>query len=196
MVDPRPGCGATSSTVGTCTTVSAPGRRSRPACQGSYGLIALVGEVGKSAASGTRSLARRGSTSCECELGVVPDDERRGTIFYPFHSWDKQAVIGDHRELADEIAATEDGPITVCLYWIEFRDAKIRRFYADRGFRVISHGYRGDRTKRGSVQFLRRQLTELRKHRRWRRTDCRPPCFTARRRDGRRYLRRPNVHRE
>jgi hypothetical protein len=102
----------------------------------------------------------------EPSLGVRPDEQRTGTIFYPFHAFDKQAVIGDHAELADEIRATEDGPITVCLYWIEFRDKKIRRFYENRGFRVITHGYRGDRSRPGSMEFLRQQLTELRAHRR------------------------------
>ncbi len=102
----------------------------------------------------------------EPETGVIPDAEREGTIFYPFHAWEKQSVIGDHAELADEIQENEQGPITICLYWVEFRDRKIRSYYEERGFRVISHGYRGDRTKACSPNFLRNQLVELRKHRR------------------------------
>jgi hypothetical protein len=54
----------------------------------------------------------------------------------------------------------------VCLYWIEFRNASIRRHYERRGFRVISHGFRGSRHWPGDADFLPRQLTELRRHRR------------------------------
>jgi hypothetical protein len=99
-------------------------------------------------------------------LGVVSDAERRGTIYYPFHAFEKQAVIGDHARLADEIRDTESDPVTVCLYWLEFHNRAIRRFYERRGFRVICHGYRGDRARPAEVAFLGRQLTELRRHRR------------------------------
>jgi hypothetical protein len=102
----------------------------------------------------------------EPDCGLPPPNERAGTIFYPFHAFDKQAVTGDHRVLADEIRDTESGAVTVCLYWLEFRKAKIRRLYEARGFRVISHGYRGDRQHPGPIDFLGNQLTELRQHHR------------------------------
>jgi len=102
----------------------------------------------------------------EPDLGVVPDAVRRGTIFYPFHGFEKQSVFGDHRRLAAEVAAAEDGPVTVCLYWLDHRVAEIRRAYDERGFRIITHGYRGDRYTPGDIDFLRRQLVELRAHRR------------------------------
>ncbi|MEV6306186.1 hypothetical protein AB0M02_42710 [Actinoplanes sp. NPDC051861] len=103
-------------------------------------------------------------------LGSTPDtaglaESREGTIWYPFHGWEGQKVDGDHRRLIDEIAATEPGPITFCLYWQEFQDARIRAAY-ERAGRVICHGYRGYMRARTDARFLHKQLAELRRHRR------------------------------
>lgn len=99
-----------------------------------------------------------------------PDPEparpREGTIFYPFHGWEGQHVVGDHERLMAEIRATEPGPVTVCLYWQEFGDKRVRQRYEDAGFRVICHGYRGGRWENLDPNFLRRQLAEQRKYRR------------------------------
>ncbi|MFG2002618.1 hypothetical protein ACGFNU_26015 [Spirillospora sp. NPDC048911] len=89
------------------------------------------------------------------------DRERSGTLWYPFHGWDRNELNGDHRRLIDEIKATEPGPVTVCLYWLEHRRRRVRRAYEKAGFRVICHGPRDD-----NPEFLPRQLAELRKHRR------------------------------
>ena len=51
--------------------------------------------------------------------------------------------MGDHRRLIAQIRETEPGPVTVCLYWHEYRIAPVRRRYERAGFRVICHGYRG-----------------------------------------------------
>ncbi|WP_229076198.1 hypothetical protein [Actinoplanes sp. DH11] len=91
--------------------------------------------------------------------------EREGTIWYPFHGWEGQHVDGDHQRLIDEIVATEPGPITFCLYWHEFRDARIRAAYEKAG-RVICHGYRGYMRMQTDARFLHKQLAELRRHRR------------------------------
>lgn len=72
-----------------------------------------------------------------------PAEEREGTIWYPFHGWEGQHVKGDHRKLIALIQATEPGPVTVCLYWHEYRMRNVRRLYERAGFRVICHGYRG-----------------------------------------------------
>jgi hypothetical protein len=90
--------------------------------------------------------------------------EREGTIWYPFHGWEGQHVRGDHDRLIAEIQATEPGPVTVCLYWQEFRSAAVRRRYEHAGFRVICHGYRGGRWADLQPRFLHRQLAELRRH--------------------------------
>jgi hypothetical protein len=91
---------------------------------------------------------------------------REGTIFYPFHGWEGQQVSGDHQRLIDEVRDTEDGPVTVCLYWNEHRVRSIRRLYERAGFRVICHGYRGFWWRNTDRGFLDRQLAELRRHRR------------------------------
>ncbi|MBB2945171.1 hypothetical protein FB565_004904 [Actinoplanes lutulentus] len=97
----------------------------------------------------------------------LPEEEpqREGTIWYPFHGWEGQHVDGDHRRLIDEIVSTEDGPITFCLYWHEYQDARIRASY-ERAGRVICHGYRGYMRTQTDTRFLHKQLAELRAHRR------------------------------
>ncbi|MEU8316831.1 hypothetical protein AB0C33_00565 [Nonomuraea sp. NPDC048881] len=100
----------------------------------------------------------------EPELGVV--SERKGTIWYPFHGWEKSSVTGDHALLADEIRNVETEPVTVCLYWLEYANPDIRRAYESRGFKVICHGERGSRWESKGRDFLRRQLIQLRRHRR------------------------------
>ncbi|NUT32735.1 MAG: hypothetical protein HOV79_06630 [Hamadaea sp.] len=91
---------------------------------------------------------------------------REGTIFYPFHGWEGQHVVGDHGRLIAQIRATEPGPVTVCLYWQEFQTAAVRRRYERAGFRVVCHGYRGGKWENLDPGFLRRQLAEIRRHRR------------------------------
>ena len=89
---------------------------------------------------------------------------REGTIWYPFHGWEGQHVVGDHDGLIEEIRRTETGPVTVCLYWQEFRSRRLRRRYERAGFRVICHGYRGGWWKDLDGAFLYRQLAEQRRH--------------------------------
>ncbi|MFC3505591.1 hypothetical protein ACFOOK_32170 [Micromonospora krabiensis] len=95
-----------------------------------------------------------------------PERPREGTIWYPFHGFEGQHVEGDHDRLIAEIRATEPGPVTVCLYWQEHRSRRVRERYERAGFRVICHGYRGGRWDSLDPDFLRRQLAELRRHRR------------------------------
>lgn len=102
----------------------------------------------------------------EPDLGRVPDRERQGTIWYPFHGWEHNKVHGDHERLIAEIKDTEEGPVTVCLYWVEYNDPEVRGQYESAGFRVISHGYRGNNYRKVEPKFLYRQLVELRRHRR------------------------------
>jgi hypothetical protein len=91
---------------------------------------------------------------------------RTGTLWYPFHGWEHQKVIGDHDGLIEEIKEVETEPVTVCLYWLEYRQPDIKALYEEAGFRVISHGYRGLNRRNTDPDFLRNQLGELRKHRR------------------------------
>ncbi|HEX5201977.1 MAG TPA: hypothetical protein VFW27_18775 [Actinoplanes sp.] len=90
---------------------------------------------------------------------------REGTIWYPFHGWEGQRVQGSHARLIDEIMATEDGPVTFCLYWNEYHNDRIRAEYEKAG-RVVCHGYRGRHWLDTDTRFLHKQLAELRRHRR------------------------------
>ncbi|MDE9366982.1 hypothetical protein PZ938_15305 [Luteipulveratus sp. YIM 133132] len=93
--------------------------------------------------------------------------EPEGTIWYPFHGTvDYEAVSGDHDRLIDEIKETETGPVTMCLYYVEYEIPAVRAKYEDAGFRVISHGTRGVKWTGGNPRFLSEQLGELRRHRR------------------------------
>lgn len=92
--------------------------------------------------------------------------QRDGTLWYPFHGWEGQEVVGDHQRLVAQITEVEPGPVTVCLYWNEYLDERIRSVYANAGFRVITHGYRGLYYRDTDRSFLLKQLTELRRHRR------------------------------
>ena len=94
------------------------------------------------------------------------DTPREGTIYYPFHGWEGQHVVGDHDGLIAEIQRVETGPVTVCLYWQEYRSKRLRERYERAGFRVICHGYRGGWWKDLDPGFLVRQLAEQRRHRR------------------------------
>ncbi|MFC7528625.1 hypothetical protein [Actinoplanes sp. GCM10030250] len=96
----------------------------------------------------------------------APSPVREGTIWYPFHGWEGQHVEGDHDRLIAEIRDTEPGPVTVCLYWQEYRSARVRRRYERAGFRVICHGYRGGWYRDLDPSFLDRQLAEQRRHQR------------------------------
>jgi hypothetical protein len=91
--------------------------------------------------------------------------ERTGTIWYPFHGWEGQHIKGDHQRLVDEILETEDGPVTFCLYWHEYRNDLVRAEYEKAG-RVVCHGYRGYMWRDTDRKFLHNQLAELRKHKR------------------------------
>ena len=95
-----------------------------------------------------------------------PLEQREGTIYYPFHTWEQGTVSGDHHDLIAEIKANEDGPVTVCLYWIEYAVPEIRAAYESAGFRVICHGQRGTLRKGTDRFFLVKQRAELVKHRR------------------------------
>ena len=93
-------------------------------------------------------------------------EPREGTIWYPFHGWEGQHVVGDHERLIATIKATEPGPVTICLYWQEYESWRLRRRYERAGFRVICHGYRGGWGQEIDDRFLYRQLEEQRRHKR------------------------------
>ncbi|WP_265447739.1 hypothetical protein [Flexivirga meconopsidis] len=96
-----------------------------------------------------------------------PPPAGEGTIVYPFHGWEGQQIVGDHAAYADEVRAMEgDVPLTMCLYWNDYERPEIRKIYADKGFRVITHGRRGHMNAGGDTDFLDAQLAEMSAHRR------------------------------
>lgn len=99
--------------------------------------------------------------------GWQPPAEREGTIFYPFHGWEGQEVVGDHSRMLATLREVEgDVPLTVCLYWTEHKNPAIRRVYEEGGCRVITHGMRGFAFKGTERHFLYKQYAELVSHRR------------------------------
>lgn len=94
------------------------------------------------------------------------DEDRSGTIFYPFHGWEGQEVVGDHTRMLAQLREVEEGPLTVCLYWTEHRNPDIRRVYEEGGCRVITHGMRGFGYRGTDQAFLYKQYAELTAHRR------------------------------
>lgn len=104
-------------------------------------------------------------------MAMEPPDpnapEPEGTIWYPFHGTvDFEGVSGDHSDLIAEIKDTEPGPVTMCLYYVEYEQPAIRQEYEDAGFRVICHGRRGTKWAGTTSNFLHNQLRELRRHKR------------------------------
>lgn len=94
-----------------------------------------------------------------------PEEERHGTIWYPFHgTQDFEQVEGDHDRLVREIREAEGDDVTVCLYYVEYENPTVRKYYEDAGFRVICHGHRGTLWEGTDRLFLHKQLLELRRH--------------------------------
>ncbi|HEY3000885.1 MAG TPA: hypothetical protein VGJ44_00920 [Kribbellaceae bacterium] len=102
----------------------------------------------------------------EPDLGVVPDDEREGTLWFLFHGWEGGKIQGDHARLIDEIRETEPGPVTFSLYYTEYERPEVRAAYEKAGFEVICFGKRGWNYEGTDRLFLYKQLEALRRHRR------------------------------
>ncbi len=101
------------------------------------------------------------------QLEPEPAVEREGTIWYPFHGTvDYEQLEGSHSRLIEQIRDVEEGPVTICLYYVEYDDPAIRGEYEDAGFRVVCHGRRGNQWKGDDPLFLYRQLAEQRRHKR------------------------------
>ncbi len=79
-------------------------------------------------------------------------------LVYPAHSWEREEMSGNHEQYIAEIRERAEGPVTVCLYWVDFLQPAIRHGYRDAGFHVVTHGVRYD------PGFLWRQLDELLRH--------------------------------
>ncbi|NUT37353.1 MAG: hypothetical protein HOV79_30265 [Hamadaea sp.] len=105
-------------------------------------------------------------TQMEPKLGVIPEKERSGTLWFLFHGWEGGKISGDHQRMIDEIKETEPGPVTISLYYTEYDRRDIRRSYEKAGFDVICFGKRGWNYEGTDRRFLYKQLEAFRRHKR------------------------------
>jgi hypothetical protein len=92
---------------------------------------------------------------------VVPP-EAKSLVAFPFHGWEGDQVNADLSHYADSLSKLQEdgfGPITVCLYWLEYDNAAIREVFSRRGFDVTSLGHRD-----GNTKFLYKQRELLLRH--------------------------------
>jgi len=87
----------------------------------------------------------------------------RSLLVFPFHGWEKQPLQGSMRTYANAVEQLREregfGPITVCLYWMEYEDPECRRLFEQRGFRVVTMGHR-----EGDGAFLQRLQSAILEH--------------------------------
>jgi hypothetical protein len=106
----------------------------------------------------------------EPDLGVVPEKDRSGTLWFLFHGWEAAGmgakIHGNHARLIDEIRETETEPVTISLYYTEYERPEVRRAYEDAGFEVICFGKRGWNYEGTDRKFLYKQLAAFRKYKR------------------------------
>jgi hypothetical protein len=87
----------------------------------------------------------------------------RSLLVYPFHGWAKQRVHGDMQAFAEQLHELERGegfgPITVCLYHLEYADADIRSVFEQYGWAVTTLGSHAN-----NPTFLDKQREMQRRH--------------------------------
>jgi hypothetical protein len=87
----------------------------------------------------------------------------RSLLVYPFHGWAKQSVLGDMHSFAVRLHELERvegfGPITVCLYHLEYADPAIRDAFERYGWTVVTLGSHAN-----NPNFLDKQRAMQRRH--------------------------------
>jgi hypothetical protein len=87
----------------------------------------------------------------------------RSLLVYPFHGWAKQGVLGDMNAFAAALRELERvegfGPITVCLYHLEYADPAIRSAFERYGWTVVTLGSHAN-----NPTFLDKQRDMQRRH--------------------------------
>jgi hypothetical protein len=91
------------------------------------------------------------------EIGPV-SPAGRGTLFMPGHSVRQILTNKDHRQLITEVEATEEGPFSVALFYIDLARDEVRHPYEEAGWRVVSFG------RRDQDLYLYRIITEMLHH--------------------------------
>lgn len=75
--------------------------------------------------------------------GVDRDVRGSGTVIFPVHGIETQAISGDHRAAALRWYESE-GPSTVSIYWSDARDERLVDAYHEAGHRCVTLGPRTD----------------------------------------------------
>ena len=86
----------------------------------------------------------------------------RSLLAVPFHGWEQQHLARDMDDYAaalEQLAGEGFGPITVCLYWFEYEQPRLREVFERRGFATTTMGPRGD-----NPEFLLRQRALIQRH--------------------------------
>ena len=92
-----------------------------------------------------------------------PPEPEAGLLVMPFHGWERERLSGTMDSYAEALCALEAeglGPITVCLYWFEHRQAPLRELFESRGFATTTMGHRED-----NPDFLHRLRALIWRHR-------------------------------
>jgi hypothetical protein len=87
----------------------------------------------------------------------------KSLLAFPFHGWAEEKVHGNPAAYADSLDALVNdgfGPVTVCLYHLEYDERAVRTVFEQRGFRVVTNGPRY-----GNPGFLFKQRQLLMSHR-------------------------------
>ena len=70
----------------------------------------------------------------------------RGLIAMPAHGWEKASILDPVRTYDEYASRLEElkrfyNPVTVCLYWIEYRNREITALFERRGISVVTVGH-------------------------------------------------------
>jgi hypothetical protein len=96
------------------------------------------------------------------EHGADARPAGKSLLVFPFHGWEKQPLQGNMTSYAGELERLRSegfGPVTVCLYWMEYEDRRCRALFEERGFRVVTMGHRN-----GDGAFLHRLRAAILEH--------------------------------
>ena len=90
-----------------------------------------------------------------------PDD--RSLLVVPFHGWERDKLAGSldgYAQHLERLVAEGFGPITVCMYWFEYQQPRLRESFESRGFSTVTMGHRDD-----NPEFLSRMRELICRHR-------------------------------
>lgn len=91
-----------------------------------------------------------------------PKAAEKSLLAIPFHGWEEEGLFGSVQAYAESLTDLKKrgfGPITVCLYWLEYGQPEVRAFFEERGFETTTMGHREN-----NPEFLVRQRELIRRH--------------------------------